>query len=178
MGEVFTASNGKAETAVSNTREKEHPSRDWFPSGSWFWVTPVSVSAQMILGALQVCREEVEVEEGGTDLQTGMIPILGSPPWCCACAHALISLGIITLGSTLSSMQMENIKKRWWCNVSVKNICPLPPPAHGSEAAMEKRTFLLPLADFSLDRAQTNLASINLFSFITHVSEHFKSWIP
>lgn len=111
MGEVFTASNGKAETAVSNTQEKEHPSRDWFPSGSWFWVTPVSVSAQMVLGALQVCREEVEVEEGGTDLQTGMIPILGSPPWCSACAHALISLGIITLGSTLSYIQMENIKK-------------------------------------------------------------------
>lgn len=78
MGEVFTASNGKAETAVSNTQEKEGPSRDDFPVAPGF--ESVSVSAQMVLRALQVCREEVEVEEGGTDLQNGKIPILGSPP--------------------------------------------------------------------------------------------------
>lgn len=59
MGKIFTASNGKAETAVSNTQEK-CPSRDLFPTApsfeshqsqgvhKWSWAWPG------VLGALQV----------------------------------------------------------------------------------------------------------------------------
>lgn len=52
------------------------------------------------------------------------------------------------------------------------------PRVRGStEKKKGSRPFPLPLSDFCLDRAQTNVASINLFSFKAHVSGHFKGRI-
>lgn len=101
---------------------------------------------------------------------------------CTCLAHALISLRIIMPGLiyAIRFIQMEDIKP-CWCHVAIWNICPLPPPPRGSEEALKKkkgsRPFPLPLSDFCLDRAQTSVASINLFSFKAHVSGHFKGRI-
>lgn len=195
MEVISTASNGKAETVVSNAQEKECPSRDFFPSAPGFkshqsqWVQRWSWAWPGVLGASQGAAGLQEGGGGGRKEGQVFIWPRGKPNWedsnigistlmlcMCSCLNFFRN-NYTWLHFALQFIQMENVKK-WWCNVSVKNICPLPPPAHGSEGALEKRTFLLPLSDFCIDRALTNVASINLFSFIAHVLEHFKSWIP